>query len=68
MKIQINRLIEKWKNTGLLDGIHSDIEKANISALLENQVAHRSSHKSKKNASIVIDNIKSLLTDALHKQ
>ena len=30
-------LVTKWDKTGLLDGIKSDIEKSNMSVLLENQ-------------------------------
>ena len=34
---ETRNLVKKWDTTGLLDGIKSDIEKSNMSVLLENQ-------------------------------
>lgn len=32
-----NKLVAKWSKTGLLDGIKNDIEKSNMSVLIESE-------------------------------
>lgn len=40
-------LISKWERTGLLDGLNNDVEKLNMSVLLENKFKQESNTNTK---------------------
>ena len=40
-------LIPKWERTGLLDGLNNDVEKLNMSVLLENKFKQESNTNTK---------------------
>lgn len=37
VKDHTRHLVDKWSKTGLLDGLHNDIEKSNMSVLIESE-------------------------------